>query len=161
MDFQIFAIVSASFIVGAGLGALLSARFTHSAKKTQTVEKHLHDTQDALKNYQIEVTQHFAETAQLLKKMAESYRDVHNHLASGANNLSKDGSGMPMMQKLPEIDTIKGDNEEPTTVRPPLDYAPKHSPYDRGTLSGDYHLEKVELNEKPVNMADALAAKKK
>lgn len=66
-----------------------------------------------------------------------------------------------MMQKLPEIDTIKGDNEEPTNVRPPLDYAPKHSPYDRGTLSGDYHLEKVELNEKPVNMADALAAKKK
>ncbi len=161
MDLELLAIVAACLAVGAGIGALVASRFTASAKKNQAVEQHLYKTQDELKSYQLEVTQHFTETAQLLKKMAESYRDVHNHLASGANNLSKDSSGLPMMQKLPEIDTITNNSDEPESVRPPLDYAPKHSPYDRGTLSGDYHLEKVELTEKPVDIAEALAAAKK
>lgn len=161
MDLELLAIATACLVVGTGIGALIASRFTSSAKKTQAVEQHLHKAQDELKSYQLEVTQHFAETAQLLKKMAESYRDVHNHLASGANNLSKDGSGLPLMQKLPEIDTITDASEAPLSVRPPLDYAPKHSPYDRGTLNGDYHLEKVELTEKPIDMAEALAAAKK
>lgn len=157
MELPLIAIAVTAFAVGAAIGALISARFTSSAKKTHAVEQHLHKTQDELKSYQLEVTQHFAETAQLLKTMAESYRDVHNHLAAGANNLSKDGSGMPIMQKLPEIDTITDDEDTPTNVRPPLDYAPKQTPYDRGTLSGDHHLEKVQFGETPVDIAQALA----
>lgn len=158
MDLQTFVLVIACFAIGAAVGALFFSRFSPQTQKNQELEKHLHQAQDELKGYQLEVTQHFAETAQLLKKMAESYRDVHNHLANGANTLSKDGNGLPMMKKLPEIDTITGISSDDTPrVAPPLDYAPKTTPYDRGTLDEDYQLEKVALQEAPVDIADAIA----
>lgn len=160
MELQTFSLVIASLAIGVTLGVLLSSRLTFGgSRKNQEMEKHLHKAQDDLKNYQLEVTQHFSETAQLLKKMAESYRDVHNHLAQGANTLSKDGNGLPVMKKLPEIDTITSiGSDEPSRVAPPLDYAPKTTPYDRGTLDEDYHLEKVELSEKPIDIAEAIAS---
>lgn len=139
--------VAASTLVAGLVGFFLGKSLSSSAQKKQALEQHLHQTQDELKHYQLEVTQHFSETAQLLKKMAESYRDVHNHLASGANTLSKDGSGLPLMQKLPELETITSLADDPVAVAPPLDYAPKSSPYDRGTLASDHHLEKVNLHE--------------
>lgn len=156
MEPAILATAGASLIIGLGLG-LIASKLFFSAQKDKSLEQHLHQAQDELKSYQLEVTQHFTETAQLLKKMAESYRDVHNHLASGANNLSKDSSGMPLMNKLPEIETVAGQTDEPAHISPPLDYAPKQSPYDRGTLHTDHHLEKVQLVEEPVDMAETLS----
>lgn len=157
MEPSVFASAAAGLIIGLGAGIILSRAF-FSSSKDKSLQQHLHQTQDELKSYQLEVTQHFSETAQLLKKMAESYRDVHNHLASGANNLSKDAQGLPVMKKLPEIDTITESSIEHTAhISPPLDYAPRQTPYDRGTLSGDHHLEKVQLSEEPVDMAETLA----
>lgn len=158
MDLQTFILVIACFAIGAAVGALLTSRLSSQSHKTQELEKHLHKAQDDLKNYQQEVTQHFAETAGLLKKMAESYRDVHNHLALGANQLAAGSSTLPIMKKLPEIDTITNDmGESPVSIQPPLDYAPKTTPYDRGTLDETYQLDKVELEEKPVDMEEILA----
>lgn len=157
MEPSILASAATGLIIGLGAGIILSRAF-FSGGKDKSLQQHLHQTQDELKNYQLEVTQHFNETAQLLKKMAESYRDVHNHLASGANNLSKDSHGVPVMKKLPEIDTIaEGSTEQAAHISPPLDYAPRQTPYDRGSLSGDHHLEKVQLSEVPVDMAETLA----
>lgn len=157
METQMLLIIGASFAVGAILGAFIYAQFSSSAKKSHTIEQHLHKTQDELKNYQTEVTQHFAKTAELLKNMAESYRDVHNHLAQGANTLSNESNGgIPVISKLPHIDTIKDSSDEEKILNPPLDYAPKHSPYDRGTLHSDHHLEKVELNDPIVAEPNAI-----
>lgn len=158
MEPSILASAAAGLIIGLGAGVILSRAF-FSGSKDKSLQQHLHQAQDELKNYQLEVTQHFSETAQLLKKMAESYRDVHNHLASGANNLSKDSQDLPMINKLPEIDAIANrDNDaEPVHISPPLDYAPRQTPFDRGTLHSDHHLEKVQLAEQPVDMAETLA----
>lgn len=157
MEPSVLASAAAGLIIGLGLGVIIS-RALFSNSKEKNLEQHLHQAQDELKNYQLEVTQHFTETAQLLKNMAESYRDVHNHLAAGANNLSKDNHGLPLMKKLPEIDTIaQAKPEQVAPISPPLDYAPRQSPYDRGTLSGDHHLEKVQLDEEPIDMAETLA----
>lgn len=149
------------FLIGCMAGALLFMRFSPEQKRSRDMEKHLHQAQDELKDYKLEVTQHFAETARLLKQMAESYRDVHNHLATAAENLSQDGRSVPIMKKLPEIDRLAADeedDEQTAEVRPPLDYAPKASPYDRSTLNEDYDLEKVELEEKPIDdIAEAIA----
>lgn len=156
MEPSILASAATGLIIGLGAGIVLSRAF-FSGSKDKSLQQHLHQAQDELKSYQLEVTQHFSETAQLLKKMAESYRDVHNHLASGANNLSKDGQDVPMINMLPEIEAITNRNVEPLHVSPPLDYAPRQTPFDRGTLHSDHHLEKVQLAEQPVDMAETLA----
>ena len=158
MDLQTFILVIACFAIGAAVGALLTNRLSSQNQKTQELEKHLHKAHEDLKSYQQEVTHHFAETAGLLKKMAESYRDVHNHLALGANQLAPGGSSLPIIKKLPEIDAITNDiNDSTISVQPPLDYAPKTTPYDRGTLDETFQLDKVELEEKPVDMEEILA----
>jgi uncharacterized membrane-anchored protein YhcB (DUF1043 family) len=145
-------------LLGAAAGIVLYLRFSPELQKSRDLEKHLFEAQDELKNYQLEVTQHFSETAQLLKQMAESYRDVHNHLARGAEMLCKDGQGRKILARLPELDSIIDADSEPTYAAPPLDYAPKTTPYDRSTLNEDYGLDKVELTEKPIaDIAQAIA----
>lgn len=148
----IFIIGIACFALGAIVGAALHKIFASDQNKTRNLEKLLHQKQDEVKNYQHEVQKHFTETSHLLKQLAESYRDVHNHLATGAQKLCDDDSSMPIMQQLPELETITNVQiDESRNIVPPLDYAPKSTPYDRGTLNEDYDLEKIKLEEKPIN----------
>ncbi len=155
----VFIIGFVCFAIGAITGATLFKIFSQEQNKTRDLEKHLHEKQDEIKNYQHEVTQHFTETSHLLKQLAESYRDVHNHLAAGAQDLCEESATAPIMQQLPELETITGSHiDDSNSIAPPLDYAPKSTPYDRGTLNEEYGLEKVELDEKPINdIAEAIA----
>ena len=100
-------------------------RFSADQQKTRTLEKHLHEKQDEFKNYQSEVTGHFAESAKMLKQLAESYRDIHNHLAQGANNLTPgSNTSGPIIEKLPEQDEKEAVVDE-QLAQAPLDYAPR------------------------------------
>lgn len=145
-------------ILGAAIGAIWGSRFSSTPQKTQELEKHLHEKQDEIKSYQREVTEHFTETSERLKQLAESYKDIHNHLAIGAEKLSGKGLG----NTAPIIAQLENANEQIVTqksdVSAPLDYAPKSTPFDKGTLNEDYDLEKVELKEKPIeDIADVIA----
>ena len=132
-------------IIGFGFGTLFGGlafnRFSNEQTKTRDLEKHLHEKQDEIKNYQQEVREHFVETAGLLRGLAENYRDVHNHLAQGAEMLSPDNSKGPLIKKLPEMEAIEV-NDLPDNLQAPLDYAPKTSPYEKSVLDESYALEK-------------------
>ncbi len=134
------------FIAGGFTATTVILRLTPSKKKNRDLEKHLNDKQDELKNFQQEVTEHFTKTADLLGELAKSYRDVHNHLASGAQNLCKDAyDNNPILTKLPPVDGFI--SEEEIAHSQPLDYAPKSTPYDRGMLNEEYGLEKVNTDD--------------
>lgn len=134
------------FVFGAVFGGLMATRFTSDQRKTRELEKHLHEKQDEIKTYQQEVREHFTETAGLLRGLAENYRNVHNHLAQGADKLCAEEPSGPLIKKLPEVETIEV-NEVPESVSAPLDYVPKATPFDKGILNEDYDLEKVKLSE--------------
>ncbi len=139
-----------SFLVGGILGALFTLRFATSEKKNRDLEKHLHDKQNEIKQYRHEVTEHFIKTSDLLNNLTGTYRDIHNHLAKSASELtSTDNIDQPIIKALPDSNGSSQIKTTPLTS-PPLDYAPKTSPYDKGSLTDDQHLEKVELNEKPI-----------
>jgi len=144
--------------IGIGIGTMIGSRFSNDQQKTRDLEKHLHDKQDEIKNYQQEVRQHFSETAGLLRGLAENYRDVHNHLAQGAEQLCSDDYKGPIIKKLPEVEAIEV-QETPDNVSAPLDYAPKSTPYDKSVLTEDYDLEKIKLNEtlSPEETAEIIA----
>ena len=145
------------FAIGVAVGGILFKLYSPEQSKARDLEKHLHDKQDELKNYQHEVTEHFTETSKLLKDLTENYRDVHNHLAKGAQVLCESSNTPPIMYKLPEVD-MTGDDDEKDSIAAPLDYAPRSTPYDKGTLHEDYGLEKIELDEKPIeDIAEAIA----
>jgi uncharacterized membrane-anchored protein YhcB (DUF1043 family) len=93
------------------------------------------------KAYEDEVVEHFTETATLLNNLTEQYRAVHNHLAKGASALCL-GRGPVSLEQLggahdeSEIPAYLAD------IRPPLDYAPKTSPGEKGMLNEEFGIDR-------------------
>ncbi len=131
-----------ALLVGGGLGALIVRRYTFDGRKQRELERSVDKLLQQQKDYQHEVVEHFTDTAKLLNNLAESYRDVHNHLASGASQLCADEAGT-ILRTIPESGLSQiGAEPEPEAVQAPLDYAPKTSPYATGVLNEEFGLEK-------------------
>ena len=132
-----------ALLVGGGLGALVVRRYSFDGRKQRELERSVDKLIQQQKDYQHEVVEHFTDTAKLLNNLAESYRDVHNHLASGASQLCADEAGSILRtipdSGIPQVTT----EEDPQAVQPPLDYAPKVSPYAPGVLNEEFGLDKA------------------
>lgn len=148
---NIWLISIAALVVGAIIGFLLGRSGGSNQRQAELAEK-LEKAQQELDNYKAEVTDHFEKTAALVNNLTNSYKDVHHHLATGAQGLCQPGSvdmalEPPMANKL-EQEEAKETSETPTGTpesstpeqpEPPRDYAPK-SPEDEGTLSETFGL---------------------
>ena len=128
-------------VLGLALGALLAflaARSRQNVDRTQELELRLKEANTKLEDFQLQVNEHFDQTAQLVHNLTESYREVHEYLANSAMRLSSQDIGRQMLEagsgKL-------SDNDDNLSVLPPRDWAPKE-PGAKGTLSEDFGLEK-------------------
>jgi uncharacterized membrane-anchored protein YhcB (DUF1043 family) len=127
-------------LLGLLLGWLIGRRTSNANLKYREIERRLDQVLQDKKVYEDDVVAHFSETAQLLNNLTESYRDVHNHLANGAATLCE-GEGPVALGRLrndPESSDIPGHLVD---IQPPLDYAPKTSPDEKGMLSEKFGLE--------------------
>ncbi|MGS2717717.1 YhcB family protein [Eionea flava] len=125
-----------AFIAGCLLSLLLNRSLSPSEKKSRALETRLQETEEKLTNYQQEVTDHFAQTAQLVNNLTQNYKDVHEHLAGSALKLANvDISRQLLSTGVNDNDKPLNDNEE--TFQPPKDWAP-----GEGALSESYGLEK-------------------
>lgn len=144
-------VAAAALAGGLVIGGFAGRSFSSETQKSREMQKQLDRVTQEQKDYQHEVAEHFTDTAKLLRNMAESYRDVHNHLATGADTLCSDNYSGPALTRLPDsvLGTPEPDADEPESVSPPLDYAPKSSPYERGMLNEEFGLEKPQAEEIP------------
>jgi uncharacterized membrane-anchored protein YhcB (DUF1043 family) len=136
-------------LLGLGLGMLLGRRTSPESQKSREVERQLDQVLQDKKAYEDEVVEHFTDTAKLLNSLTDSYREVHNHLASGAAQLCQ-GQGPVVMGTL---ENSRDSTEIPAQladIQPPLDYAPKTSPDEKGMLNESFGLE----SEKPAEVAE-------
>ena len=128
-------------IVGLWLGWLVGRRTSGTAKKYQDVSRKLDQVMQDKKTYENEVVEHFTETAKLLNNLTDSYREVHNQLATGAATLCQ-GEGPISLERTED----KPDQTEIPAhlahIQPPLDYAPKSSPEEKGMLNEEFGLER-------------------
>jgi uncharacterized membrane-anchored protein YhcB (DUF1043 family) len=132
-------------IAGIAIGAALANWLSPGTQKTRDLEKHLQTAQQELKDYELKVTEHFGQTAGLLNNMVKGYRDIHDHLASGSQELCAGSfDAAPIIPKLTSGD--QSNDDESGKLNPPLDYAPRANPYEQGTLHEDYGLEKVDIH---------------
>jgi uncharacterized membrane-anchored protein YhcB (DUF1043 family) len=137
----VIAVGAALLVLGLGIGLLLGRRTSIADQKHREVERKLDQVLQDKKAYEDEVVEHFSDTARLLNGLTESYRDVHNHLATGAANLCQ-GLGPVSLDRLensadnPEIPAHLAD------IQPPLDYAPKTSPDEKGMLNEEFGLDR-------------------
>ena len=138
---MLFGIGAALLIAGVIIGLLFGRRQSPAAQKYREVERKLDQVLQDKKAYEDEVVEHFGETAKLLNNLTESYRGVHNHLAQGAANLCQ-GQGPVLLDRIGD----RGDSAEIppqlANVQPPLDYAPKTSPDEKGMLNEEFGLDR-------------------
>lgn len=139
----------AAAVAGLVVGFIVNQRKGSSGKAQRQLENHLSELQQQQQSYQLEVTEHFQETAKLLDQLTSSYRDVHNHLAEGAHLLADEAVG-ESMPTLPDTSVIN-QPAEASVITPPLDYAPKSTPHDTGMLNEEFGFGKSQTSAQKTN----------
>lgn len=88
------------FAIGGATGFFISRQMKD--KRTLELEEKLAATRTELADYRGEVNQHFLKTSLLVSKLTNDYREVYEHLATGAQKLCNE---KPRTQKLDLPDT--------------------------------------------------------
>ncbi len=74
--------------VGVIIGVVSAGKLGRTdTARIQELEKQLDALQHRYDSYRASVSEHFSTTAELIHNMTESYRDVYQHLAGGAQKL--------------------------------------------------------------------------
>lgn len=130
-----------TLLVGIAIGFLI-ARLVPGAAPNKT-QRQLDDTQERFDNYQSEVASHFNTTANLVKKLSQSYQDVQDHLSDGADRLALDElTRQRLLAALDDTPTPYRAKLTPLySSEPPKDYAPKGMDAP-GTLDANFGLKK-------------------
>ncbi|EIK98015.1 hypothetical protein PMM47T1_02079 [Pseudomonas sp. M47T1] len=130
-----------ALVVGVVIG-LVVARLVPNAAPSST-QRQLDEIQERFDSYQNDVVTHFNTTASLVKKMTQSYQEVQEHLAEGANQLALDELTRQRLLAALHADAA-GPRERltpPRDAEPPRDYAPK-APNSPGMLDEQYGLKR-------------------
>jgi len=158
LDSSTLLIALAALAIGLVVGSLLTRSLHPQEKQRKELEDKLLKAQDEHKEYQHKVTEHFVTTSTLVNSMTESYRGLHEHLASSAMHLTNPeisrqlidaGYGRISNDLASEALANSIASEIPA---PPKDYAPK---VPGGVLSEDYGLK--EENPTAPNTSDSVA----
>ena len=143
------------FIIGIIAGAMTYKLLKSDEAKVKSLEEQLDKLQREFDSYKDNVHSHFNNSAQLLTRLTESYREVYRHMASGAQALcpeyiSEQLSHSARAQESLTRDSFAQAPEQDTAeeLTAPRDYAAKTSPDQKGNLSEDFGLNKVSAGEK-------------
>lgn len=131
-----------ALLAGTAIGFLV-ARLVPSAAPSRT-QRQLDDMQERFDNYQREVVTHFNTTANLVRKLTQSYQEVQEHLSEGANRLALDELTRQRLLATLHSDEQSGPRERltpPKSNEAPKDYAPKNADVP-GTLDATFGLKK-------------------
>ncbi|HLT64181.1 MAG TPA: DUF1043 family protein [Pseudohongiella sp.] len=130
-------------VIGAAGGLLLARRFENtSPNKVEELENRIQELQRTHAEYREHVSEHFNTTAELVQQMTDSYRDVYQHLARGAQDLCSDDVASRL---LPSADNALFLGHDDNSVEQPKDYAPKRGNGQSGALSEDFGLDRRDL----------------
>jgi uncharacterized membrane-anchored protein YhcB (DUF1043 family) len=129
-----------ALLAGVGIGFLI-ARLVPNAAPNRT-QRQLDDLQERFDTYQSEVVTHFNTTANLVKKLTQSYQEVQEHLSEGASRLALDELTRQRLMAALHADEAASPRERltpPKSNEAPKDYAPK-APDAPGTLDETFGL---------------------
>ncbi|RJG11879.1 DUF1043 family protein [Pseudomonas cavernicola] len=131
-----------ALLAGITIGFLV-ARLVPNAAPSRT-QRQLDEIQERFDSYQSEVVTHFNTTANLVKKLTQSYQEVQEHLSEGANRLALDELTRQRLLAALHSDEQPGSRERltpPKSAEVPKDYAPKAADAP-GTLDATFGLKK-------------------
>lgn len=143
----------ACLAIGIVIGVVFASRLSTSPSRVQELESQIRDLKDNHTDYKDSVSDHFSMTAELVQHMTESYKEVYQHMATGAQDLcSTEVAGKLLPASSDAVFESTTSTEEATGLNPPKDYAAKQNPDQKGALSEDFGLDKSKL---PINDEDS------
>ena len=128
-------------VIGLLIGYFLGRRSAPSSVQTRELEEQLSDATASRERFEQRVNDHFAETAGKLNALTENYREVYEHIASGAAELSPQAGAAAFTALAAPADEDKAIEADEVMVEAPRDYAPKTSPDDPGVLNERFGLD--------------------
>ncbi len=128
-------IAGALFIIGVAIGGIAGRWRGQHDNKSKQLEEEVDQLRSDMNDYRQEVGEHFHKTGELFNTMTQNYREIYEHLATGAQQLSDDEtsifklndfSGAPKLSDKSDNVPTEAELPEPPT---PTDYAtPKGEP---------------------------------
>ncbi|MDC0661763.1 YhcB family protein [Marinobacter sp. SS21] len=128
----------AALVAGVVIGVLIGRSGQGSTLRQRRAEQQIDELRSEYTRYQAQVNEHFMESAHLLRRFNDTYRDVNQHMARGANRLCNDEDWLEELDR--EATRARLEDVRDDGVEPPRDYAPKSDPKEKGTLSEDFGL---------------------
>ena len=125
--------IAISLLIGGVLGAIIS-RALIPPEMQKDLEEKIQGQKAELDKYQQDVAKHFADTAQLVTSLTQSYKEVHDHLSKGAikltspeisNSILKAGDSSLGIEANEAVDQVN--------FEPPKDWGPQNSRPNRHT----------------------------
>lgn len=115
-EISIWAWMAAAIVfgIGGGTGFFISRQIKD--KRTLELEEKLTSARNELAGYRGDVNQHFLKTSLLLGKLTNNYREVYEHLATGAQKLCNEKPNTPKLD-LPD-----------TKILPPMEVTEHDAP---------------------------------
>jgi len=95
-------------ILGVVCGLLFGRATNGPLQEAQELKDSLNQVQSEFDTYKAEVTQHFTKTAELVNSMTDNYRNVHTHLAGGAQTLC---NGALQLESMNQKDALESQAE--------------------------------------------------
>jgi len=128
--------------LGIIIGVICATRLNLSSSRVQELENQVKELKESHEQYRDSVGDHFGMTAELVQHMTESYRDVYQHLATGAQDLCSNEVASKLLPAGSDAVFDANTEEQDTGLIPPKDYATKQDPDQKGALSEEFGLEK-------------------
>ena len=135
-----------SLAVGICIGIVSAGRFNVNPSKIRELETRLENALQGHDKYREHVSDHFNTTADLVQQMTDSYKDVYQHLASGAQELCSGEVANKLLPAGTQNVFTEPDSKLPGSFQPPKDYAAKQNPNQPGTLSENFGLENAKAS---------------
>lgn len=138
-------IAAVALLLGGAIGHLTSRGARSSTATARELKQRLADSEERYQTYQHEVASHFVQLSQLNATMAQSYREMHEHLAASAVRLAGPEVAQKLLSSVEGAVQLHDSHGNPLLsiddIEPPRDYAPK---VPGGVLSEEYGLEAEE-----------------
>jgi len=112
------------FIVGLTIGGIAGRWRGKHDNKSRELTKELDQLRADMKNYRTEVGQHFSKTGELFNTMTQNYRDIYEHLATGAQKLSNDKADVFKLNGFNGVPKLEGESIDDKSVQQPPRQAP-------------------------------------
>lgn len=132
--------------IGIVIGVVFASRLNTSPSRVHELENQIRRLKENHIDYRDSVSDHFSMTAELVQHMTESYKEVYQHLATGAQDLcSTEVASKLLPASTDAVFDTNHTSEESSGLLPPKDYAAKQNPDQKGALAEDFGLDKSKL----------------